>query len=213
MNLIITGAPGSGKGSQTPIVEKYFGIPTISTGNMLRAEVAAGSELGNKAKAIMEAGGLVSDDIIIDMLTERIKQDDCKNGFILDGVPRTLPQAQMMQDKGIKIDAVLNIDVADSEIKRRLAGRRVCLKCGATYHIDDKKPLTEGVCDSCGDEIVVRKDDSMEVVESRLKTYHEQTEPLLDFYKDKAKVETAVNDGTLLVPEMSEVVKEAISKL
>jgi len=147
------------------------------------------------------------------MLTERIKQDDCKNGFILDGVPRTLPQAQMMQDKGIKIDAVLNIDVADSEIKRRLAGRRVCLKCGATYHIDDKKPLTEGVCDSCGDEIVVRKDDSMEVVESRLKTYHEQTEPLLDFYKDKAKVETAVNDGTLLVPEMSEVVKEAISKL
>ena len=188
MNIVITGAPGSGKGSRTPIIEKMLNIPTISTGNMLRAEVEKGTELGLKAKGIMDSGGLVSDEIIIGMLKARVKEDDCQNGFILDGVPRTLGQAQMMKDFGINIDKLVVVEVPDEIIVERLAGRRVCAECGATYHVEDKPSIQDGVCDDCGKGLITRKDDTPEVIRARLKTYHNETEPIIEFYASEASV-------------------------
>ena len=183
MNLILLGAPGAGKGTQAELLMKKLGIPGISTGNMLREAVANGIEVGKKAKYCMDNGLLVSDDIIMDIVAERVAQPDCKNGFILDGVPRTLAQAEALEAKGIHIDHVVSIEIDDAVIEGRMTGRRVCGKCGASYHIVANPPKTEGTCDLCGSELVIRKDDAPETVRRRLEVYHEQTEVLKDFYK------------------------------
>ena len=204
MNLILLGAPGAGKGTQAEVISKEFGIPTISTGNMLRAAVKAGTEYGLKAKAAMDAGDLVSDDIVIGILKDRIKEPDAANGFILDGFPRTVPQAEALDNMGVTIDKVLEIFVPDETIKQRVSGRRVCLDCGATYHVDFKPSKTEGICDACGKELVIRKDDQPETVISRLKTYHEQTQPLIDFYKEKGVLRQV--DGTKDMKEVFQAI-------
>lgn len=190
MNIILLGAPGAGKGTQAEVISKELNIPTISTGNMLRAAVKAGTEYGLKAKAAMDAGDLVSDEIVIGILKDRIAEDDAKNGFILDGFPRTVPQAEALDEMGVNIDKVIEIHVDDEKIKQRMSGRRVCLDCGATYHIDFKPSKVEGVCDVCGKELVIRKDDRPETVLSRLKTYHEATAPLKDYYGKQGKLAT-----------------------
>ena len=190
MNLILLGAPGAGKGTQAEVICNALNIPTISTGNMLRAAVKAGTEYGLKAKAAMDAGALVSDDIVIGILKDRIAEPDAQNGFILDGFPRTVPQAEALDAMGVTIDKVVEIFVPDETIKQRLSGRRVCLDCGATYHVDFKPSKVEGVCDVCGKELVIRKDDQPETVISRLKTYHEQTAPLKDYYAAQGKLVT-----------------------
>lgn len=190
MNLILLGAPGAGKGTQAENICKEFGIPTISTGNMLRAAVKAGTEYGLKAKAAMDAGDLVSDDIVIGILKDRITEPDAQNGFILDGFPRTVPQAEALDAMGVQIDKVIEIFVPDEKITQRMGGRRVCLDCGATYHVDFKPSKVEGVCDACGKELVIRKDDEPATVLGRLKTYHEQTEPLKDYYTKQGKLTT-----------------------
>ena len=188
MNLILLGAPGAGKGTQAEVISETLGIPQISTGNMLREAVKNGTEYGLKAKAVMEAGGLVSDDIVIGILKERIAQDDCKEGFILDGFPRTVPQAEALDAMGVQIDKVIEIDVADDTIQKRLSGRRVCLDCGATYHADFKPSKVEGVCDVCGKPLVIRKDDEPATVKSRLETYHKTTQPLKGYYEKQGKL-------------------------
>ena len=185
MNLILLGAPGAGKGTQAEKICEKLGIPAISTGNMLREAMANGTEMGLKAKSFIDAGKLVPDEVVIGIIRERLQADDCKNGFILDGFPRTIPQAEALDAMGVRIDRVIDIEVPDEKIAARLSGRRVCLKCGATYHTEYKKPKTEGVCDVCGDKLVQRKDDMPETVLDRLKTYHEQTEPLKGFYEKK----------------------------
>lgn len=185
MNLILLGAPGAGKGTQAEKICEKLQIPAISTGNMLREAMANGTEMGLKAKSFIDAGKLVPDEVVIGIINERLKQDDCKNGFILDGFPRTIPQAEALDEMGVRIDKVLDIEVPDEKIAARLSGRRVCLKCGATYHTEFKKPKTDGVCDACGESLVQRKDDMPETVLDRLKTYHEQTEPLKGFYEKK----------------------------
>jgi len=182
MNLILLGAPGAGKGTQAEILMEKLSIPSISTGNMLREAVANGTELGKKAKQFMEEGLLVPDELILGIVAERVTQPDCKNGFILDGVPRTLAQAEALEAKGVRIDHVVSIEVSDSEIEGRMTGRRVCSKCGASYHVVANPPKTEGVCDQCGGELIIRKDDAPETVRKRLAVYHESTEVLKDFY-------------------------------
>jgi len=182
MNLILLGAPGAGKGTQAEVISEHLQIPTISTGNIIREALKSGTEMGVKAKSYMDAGQLVPDEVVIGIIQDRLAQDDCQNGFILDGFPRTIPQAEALDRMGIVIDRVIDIEVADETIARRVSGRRVCLKCGATYHVDYKKPTVDGVCDRCGDTLVQRKDDMPETVQDRLKVYHEQTEPLKDYY-------------------------------
>ncbi len=203
MNLILLGAPGAGKGTQAEKICEKLGIPAISTGNMLREAMANGTEMGLKAKSFIDAGKLVPDEVVIGIIRERLQADDCKNGFILDGFPRTIPQAEALDAMGVCIDRVIDIEVPDEKIAARLSGRRVCLKCGATYHTEYKKPKTEGVCDVCGDKLVQRKDDMPETVLDRLKTYHEQTEPLKDYYAKKGNLrvvegQEAVADTTAL---------------
>lgn len=185
MNLILLGAPGAGKGTQAEKICEKLSIPAISTGNMLREAMAKGTEMGLKAKSFIDAGKLVPDEVVIGIINERLKADDCKNGFILDGFPRTIPQAEALDNMGVRIDRVIDIEVPDDKIASRLSGRRVCLKCGATYHTAYKKPKQEGICDVCGEKLVQRKDDMPETVLDRLKTYHEQTEPLKGFYEKK----------------------------
>ncbi len=192
MNLILLGAPGAGKGTQAEAISEALNIPQISTGNMLREAVKNGTEYGLKAKAVMEAGGLVSDDIVIGILKDRIAQDDAKNGFILDGFPRTVPQAEALDKMGVRIDKVVEIYVPDETIKERVSGRRVCEGCGASYHIQYKPSKVEGVCDKCGAKTVIRKDDQPETVISRLQTYHEQTEPIKAYYEQQGKLETVI---------------------
>ena len=194
MNVILLGAPGAGKGTQAEVISARLGIPTISTGNMLRAAVKEGTEYGLKAKAAMDSGALVSDDIVIGILKDRIAQDDCKKGFILDGFPRTVPQAEALDAMGVKIDKVIELAVDEELIKKRLTGRRVCLKCGATYHVTNKAPKVEGVCDVCGEQLAIRKDDEPATVIDRLKTYHEKTAPLKDYYEAQGKLATV--EGT-----------------
>lgn len=208
MNLILLGAPGAGKGTQAEVICKELGIPTISTGNMLRAAVKAGTEYGLKAKAAMDAGDLVSDDIVIGILKDRIKEPDAQNGFILDGFPRTVPQAEALDAMGVTINKVIEIYVPDEKIEQRMSGRRVCLDCGATYHTEFKPPKQENVCDVCGKELVIRKDDLPETVKSRLKTYHEQTAPLKDYYKAQGKLTTVV--GQEEVADTSKLTLEAL---
>lgn len=190
MNLIFLGAPGAGKGTQAEVVSETLGIPQISTGNILREAAKNGTEYGLKAKAAMDTGALVSDDIVIGILKERIAEDDCKNGFILDGFPRTVPQAEALDAMSVKIDKVIEISVPDETIKQRVSGRRVCEGCGASYHIEFKPSKKEGVCDKCGAATVIRKDDQPETVIERLKTYHEKTAPLKDYYEKQGKLVT-----------------------
>lgn len=182
MKLILLGPPGAGKGTQAEVLSARYGIPTISTGNILRAAVKAGTPTGLKAKAFMDAGKLVPDEVIIGIVAERLDQDDCRQGFILDGVPRTIPQAEAMEKAGITFDHVISLELADEAIIARMSGRRVCSACGAPFHVVSKPPKKEGVCDNCGGPLVQRDDDKPETVKARLKVYHEETEPLKDFY-------------------------------
>lgn len=182
MNLILLGAPGAGKGTQAELLVNKLSIPAISTGNMLREAIANGTELGMKAKSYMDAGDLVPDELILGIVAHRVTQPDCANGFILDGVPRTLAQAEALEAAGVKIDYVVSIEVDDSEIEARMTGRRVCSHCGASYHVVAHPPKQDGICDSCGGELIIRKDDAPETVRNRLQVYHATTEVLKDFY-------------------------------
>ena len=188
MNLILLGAPGAGKGTQAELLAKKLGIPTISTGNMLREAMANGSELGKEVKHCMDNGLLVSDDLVLKMLAERVSQADCANGYILDGVPRTLAQAQALDSYGISVDHVVSIEIDDAVIEGRMTGRRVCGKCGSSYHIVANPPKAEGICDNCGSELSIRKDDAPETVRTRLQVYHATTEVLKDFYAEQGKL-------------------------
>lgn len=204
MKLILLGAPGAGKGTQAEIISEKYNIPTISTGNIIRAALKEGTEMGIRAKAYTERGELVPDEVVIGIIKERLALDDCKEGFILDGFPRTIPQAQALDNMGVAVDAALSIEVADSEIVKRMSGRRVCASCGASYHTEFKKPEREGICNLCGGELVIRKDDEAETVKNRLKVYHEQTEPLKSYYKAQGKLlevegQDKVSDTTALV--------------
>lgn len=190
MNLILLGAPGAGKGTQAEIICEKLGIPAISTGNIIREALKSGTEMGKKAKSYMDEGRLVPDDVVIGIIQERLAQDDCKAGFILDGFPRTIAQAEALDAMGVAIDRVIDIDVADDRIMQRLSGRRVCGACGASYHIDHKPPKAEGVCDKCGAELIQRKDDHPDTIAERLKVYHEQTEPLKGYYAKTGKLRT-----------------------
>ncbi|MCD8368375.1 MAG: adenylate kinase [Clostridiales bacterium] len=185
MKLILLGAPGAGKGTQAEIISKKLNIPTISTGNILRSAVRNGTPVGLKAKAYMDAGALVPDEVIIGVIGERLQEADAQNGYILDGVPRTIAQAEALEDAGIQFDAVVSIEVPDAEIEQRMTGRRTCPACGATYHIVANPPRQEGICDLCGEALSQRKDDQPETVKNRLATYHEQTEPLKGFYAQR----------------------------
>ena len=190
MNLILLGAPGAGKGTQAEIICEKLGIPAISTGNIIREALKNGTEMGKKAKTFMDEGKLVPDDVVIGIIKERLAQDDCKAGFILDGFPRTIAQAEALDAMGVAIDRVIDIDVADDRIMQRLSGRRVCAACGASYHVDHKPPKAEGVCDKCGAELIQRKDDHPDTIAERLKVYHEQTEPLKGYYAKTGKLRT-----------------------
>ena len=188
MNLILLGAPGAGKGTQAELLMQHLGIPSISTGNMLREAMANGSELGKQVKQCMDEGKLVSDDLVMNLVAERTKQADCKNGFILDGVPRTLAQAESLDSKGVRVDHVVSIEIDDSVISGRMTGRRACTGCGATYHIVANAPKQEGVCDLCGGALVIRKDDAPETVAKRLEVYHQSTEVLKSYYAKQNKL-------------------------
>ena len=201
MKIIFLGAPGAGKGTQADILAERVGIPTISTGNMIREALKLGTEMGIKAKKFIEAGELVPDDVVIGIIKERLAKTDCQNGFILDGFPRTVPQAQALDKMGIELDFVISIEVPDEAIVERMSGRRVCAKCGASYHVV-YNPAKDGAhCDKCGEELSVRKDDAPEVVLSRLEVYHSTTEPLKDYYSATGKLKTV--DGIGSVEEIS----------
>ena len=197
MKLIMLGAPGAGKGTQAEILSKKLGIPTISTGNILRAAVKAGTPIGLKAKSFMEAGALVPDDVIIGIIAEALQGPECANGYILDGVPRTIPQAEAMEEQGVEIDWALDIEVEDDTIVNRMAGRRTCEACGASFHVVNNPPRQEGICDVCGKALTIRKDDAPETVKARLETYHAQTEPLIAFYRERGKLKTVDNQPTI----------------
>lgn len=197
MKLILLGPPGAGKGTQSEILNKKLGIPTISTGNILRAAVKNGTPVGLKAKEYMDAGKLVPDEVIIGVISERLAEADCQNGFILDGVPRTIPQAEALEKAGISFDAVVSIEISDEEIVERMAGRRVCTACGAPYHVKNMPPKVEGVCDACGGKLEARADDKPEVVRDRLQVYHKETAPLKDFYAARNLLKTVDNQPTV----------------
>ena len=197
MKLILLGAPGAGKGTQAEILSAKLGIPTISTGNILRAAVKAGTPIGLQAKSYMDAGKLVPDEVIIGIITERLAEADCANGYILDGVPRTIAQAEAMEKAGITFDAVVSIEISDETIMERMSGRRVCESCGASYHVVAVPPKQEGVCDNCGGALVQRKDDAPETVKARLEVYHRETEPLKDFYAQRGLLKSVENQPTV----------------
>lgn len=196
MRLILLGAPGAGKGTQAAILSELLGIPTISTGNILRAAIKNGTEVGIKAKAFIDAGQLVPDDVIIGIIRERLSQPDCAKGYILDGVPRTIPQAEAMEKLGVEVDVALSIEITDDVIVKRMGGRRTCSKCSQPYHVVANPPKAEGVCDICGGELILRGDDKPETVLARLETYHRETEPLKDFYEARGKLKTVENQDT-----------------
>lgn len=197
MKLILLGAPGAGKGTQAEIISKKLSIPTISTGNILRAAVKNGTPVGLKAKAFMESGSLVPDEVIIGIMKERLAEPDCANGYILDGMPRTIAQAEALEQEGIEIDVALSIEISDETIEARMTGRRTCTSCGATYHVVANPPKVDGICDNCGEKLVIRKDDEPETVKNRLKVYHQETEPLKDFYKSRGKLKMVDNQPTI----------------
>ena len=188
MKLILLGAPGAGKGTQAENISGRYNIPTISTGNMIRAAIHQGTELGKKAESLINAGQFVSDEVVVGMIRERLAEEDCKNGFILDGFPRTIPQAEALENMGVEIDMALSIEVPDEAIVQRLGGRRVCPACGMTYHVDFKPSEDNKHCDACKAELIIRKDDAPETVMERLKIYHETTEPLKSFYEARGRL-------------------------
>ena len=196
MKLILLGAPGAGKGTQAEILCKKLGIPTISTGNIVRAAIKEGTPTGLKAKSYIDAGKLVPDEVIIGIVHERLAQDDCKSGYILDGVPRTIAQAEALEKAGIGFDAVVSIEISEEEILRRMNGRRVCEACGSSYNVVSIPPRVEGICDNCGGKLIQRKDDTPETVRERLKVYHTETEPLVDFYAARGLLRPVRSDDT-----------------
>ena len=208
MNLILLGAPGAGKGTQAEILVKKLSIPAISTGNMLREAIAAGTELGIKAKQYMDEGNLVPDELIMGIIADRVALPDCANGFILDGVPRTLAQAEALEAKGIRIDHVVSIEVDDAVIEGRMTGRRVCPKCGASYHIEANPPKMDGICNACGSELVIRKDDAPETVRKRLTVYHATTEILKEFYGKLGRL--CIVEGNQPIEKANEDILKAI---
>ena len=208
MRLILLGAPGAGKGTQAEILSRELGIPTISTGNILRAAIREGTAVGLKAKALIDAGKLVDDDTIMGIVSERLAKDDCANGYILDGVPRTIPQAEAMEKMGIAIDAALSIEIAGETIVERMSGRRTCRNCSQTFHVVFNPPKEEGVCDFCGGELTIRKDDAPETVKARLETYHRETEPLKAFYQARGKLVCVDNQPS--IEETTAAIREAL---
>ena len=208
MNLVLLGAPGAGKGTQAELLTKQLSIPAISTGNMLREAMKLGTPLGERVRQTMDSGMLVSDDIVLDMLSKRIEKDDCKNGFILDGVPRTLSQAEALDAVGIHIDYVVSIEIDDSVIEDRMTGRRVCPACGGSYHVVNNRPKVDGICDRCGTELVTRKDDAPETVRDRLRVYHSRTEVLKNYYKEQGKLRLV--EGNQGMQETNRDILEAI---
>lgn len=197
MNLIMLGAPGAGKGTQAEILNKELGIPTISTGNILRAAIKDGTATGLKAKEYMDAGKLVPDEVIIGIISERLLADDCKKGYILDGVPRTIGQAEALEKAGVKFDAVVSLEIDDEAIMKRMSGRRVCESCGSSYHIVAVPPKQEGICDACGGKLVQRADDAPETVNARLTVYHNETEPLKAFYEERGILKAVQDQGSV----------------
>ena len=197
MRLILLGAPGAGKGTQAEILSRELGIPTISTGNILRAAIREGTAVGLKAKALIEAGKLVDDETIMGIVSERLAKPDCAKGYILDGVPRTIPQAEAMEAMGIEIDCALSIEIADETIVERMSGRRTCKNCSQTFHVVYNPPKKDGVCDFCGGELTIRKDDAPETVRARLDTFHRETEPLLAFYEQRGKLRRVDNQPSI----------------
>lgn len=212
MKIIVLGAPGAGKGTQAKKIAEKYQIPHISTGDIFRSNIKEGTELGMKAKAYMDQGGLVPDELTIGMLMDRIQKDDCKNGYVLDGFPRTIPQAESLtnalNERNQKIDYAVNVDVPDENIVNRMSGRRACLSCGATYHIVYKPSKVEGICDVCGDKLVLRDDDKPETVKKRLSVYHDQTQPLIDYYKEAGVLANV--DGT---QDMEKVFSDIVAVL
>ena len=204
MKIIMLGAPGAGKGTQAKMIADKYGVPHISTGDIFRANIKNGTELGMEAKKYMDQGLLVPDELTVRILLDRVAQDDCKNGYVLDGFPRTIPQAEVLDSEltklGDHIDYAINVDVPDENIVKRMSGRRACLTCGATYHIEHVPPKKAGICDVCGSELVLRDDDKPETVKNRLNVYHEQTQPLIDFYTEKGVLKTV--DGTVPMEEV-----------
>ena len=212
MKIIMLGAPGAGKGTQAKKIAEKYGIPHISTGDIFRANIKEGTELGKKAKEYMDQGALVPDSLTLDLIMDRFKAPDCANGYVLDGFPRTIPQAEALTktlaEAGAAMDYAINVEVPDAAIVEHMSGRRACLKCGATYHIVYNAPKTEGVCDTCGEELVLRKDDAPETVLNRLSVYHEQTQPLIDYYQKQGILREV--DGT---KELNEVFEAIIAEL
>ena len=208
MKLILLGAPGAGKGTQAEILSRMLSIPTISTGNILRAAMKNGTPVGLQAKAYVESGKLVPDDVIIGIVNERLAEADCANGYILDGMPRTIPQAEALEQAGIDIDCALSIEIADETIIDRMSGRRTCKDCSQTFHIVSNPPKKEGICDFCGGELTIRKDDAPETVKARLATYHKETEHLKAFYESRGKLKSVDNQAT--IEATTEVIKAAL---
>ena len=208
MNIIMLGAPGAGKGIQAAVLCEHLHIPTISTGNIIREALRTGTEMGLKAKSYMDAGQLVPDEVVIGIVKDRLQEDDCKNGYILDGFPRTIPQAEALDEMGANIDCVIDIEVEDDVIVNRLSGRRVCENCGRPYHIESLKPKVDGVCDDCNGALVQRKDDQIDTIKNRLDIYHKETEPLVNYYKAQGKLKVVVGKDT--VKATTEAVFEAL---
>ena len=213
MKIIMLGAPGAGKGTQAKMIADKYGIPHISTGDIFRANIKNGTQLGMEAKQYMDQGLLVPDELTVKILLDRVAQDDCGKGYVLDGFPRTIPQAEVLDKElnklGDRIDYAIDVDVPDENIVKRMGGRRACLSCGATYHIEHVPPKKEGVCDTCGQELVLRDDDKPETVQNRLNVYHEQTQPLIDFYKAKGVLKTV--DGTMDMKDVFEAIVAILS--
>jgi adenylate kinase len=212
MKIVMLGAPGAGKGTQARLISEKYSIPQISTGDIFRANIRDNTELGQRAKSYMDKGLLVPDQVTCDLVVDRISKDDCKNGYILDGFPRTIPQAEALTEalnqQGAKIDYAIDVEVPDDDIVRRMSGRRACLKCGGTFHVKYNPPKTEGICDLCGGELTIRDDDKPETVQNRLSVYHQQTQPLIEYYDKKNILKTV--DGT---KDMQEVFNNIVSIL
>ena len=214
MKIVMLGAPGAGKGTQAKMIAEKYGIPHVSTGDIFRANIKNDTELGKEAKQYMDQGKLVPDELTVKILLDRVAQDDCKNGYVLDGFPRTIPQANVLDEAltklGDRIDYAVNVDVPDDNIINRMGGRRACVACGATYHIVYNAPKTEGICDNCGKELIIRDDDQPETVKNRLKVYHEQTQPLIDFYEGKGVLKSV--DGTADMKDVFAAIVEILGE-
>ena len=214
MKIIMLGAPGAGKGTQAKKIAAKYDIPHISTGDIFRANIKNGTELGNKAKRNMDRGLLVPDELVVDLVVDRVKQDDCKNGYVLDGFPRTIPQAEALDKAlaaiGEKMDYAIDVDVPDENIVHRMSGRRACVGCGATYHLEYAPTKTEGICDACGKELILRDDDKPETVKKRLGVYHEQTQPLIDYYTNAGILRTV--DGTVDINDVFQTIVDILGE-